>query len=55
VEFSGQLPAPANLPPGTDWMGLKASTDAVAKRKIPAPTENRIPVLQTLSIISGTK
>jgi len=38
MQVSGQLDAPATLPPGTHriggWVGLRAGLDAVVKRKI---------------------
>jgi hypothetical protein len=46
MEVSGQLYAPAALPPGKDppgthwkggWVGPRAVLDAVVKRKIPSP------------------
>jgi hypothetical protein len=46
MEVSGQLYAPAALPPGketpgthwiVDWVGPRAALETVVKRKIPSP------------------
>jgi len=41
---------PGERAPGTHWIGgrvgLRAVLDVAAKRKIPVPTEKRIPVVQ---------
>jgi hypothetical protein len=58
MEVSGQIHAPVALIPAKNprylwiegWVGPRASIDAVAKRKkIPAPTGNRIPVVQPVA------
>jgi hypothetical protein len=41
-EWSGQLHAPAALPPGTHRIGPRADMDA-AKRKIPSPCRDSNP------------
>jgi hypothetical protein len=58
MEVSGQLHAPAALPPGEKapsiywiggWVGPKAVLDAVVKRKIPSPCREsnpRTPIVQ---------
>jgi hypothetical protein len=58
MEVSGQLHAPAALPPGKEppgthwiggWVGPGAVLDAVVKRKIPSPrreTNPRTPIVQ---------
>jgi hypothetical protein len=46
LELSGQLYAPAALPPGTHWIGWvghRAGLDAVVKRKTPSPRRESNP------------
>jgi hypothetical protein len=44
MEVSGQLHAPAALPPGIGgWVGPRAGLDAVLKRKIPSPCRKSNP------------
>jgi hypothetical protein len=61
MEVSGQLHALAALPPGKDpplthwiggWVGTRAVTDAVVKRKIPSPRREsnpRTPIVQPVA------
>jgi hypothetical protein len=61
MEVSGQLHAPAALPPGKEplvqhwtggWMGPRAVVDAVVKRKIPSPRREsnpRTPIVQPVA------
>jgi hypothetical protein len=56
MEMSGQLQAPAALPPGThwigDWVGPRAVLDAVVKRKISSPRREsnpRTPIIQPVA------
>jgi hypothetical protein len=62
MEVSGQLHAPAALPPGKEllipigwirgWVGPRAVLDAVVKRKIPSPCREsnpRIPIVQPVA------
>jgi hypothetical protein len=60
MEVNGQFQAPNTLPleeaSDTHWIGgcvdFWAGLDAVAKKKVPAPVGNRIPVVQ-LVVYSG--
>jgi hypothetical protein len=59
MEVSGQLHAPAALPPGEEgthwiggWVGPRAVLDAVVKRKNPSPPREsnpRIPIVQLVA------
>jgi hypothetical protein len=60
MEVSGQLHAPAALPPGKEtrvpigggWIGSRAVLDAVVKRKIPSPRREsnpRTPIIQPVA------
>jgi hypothetical protein len=61
MEVSGQLHAPAALPPGKEppgthwkggWVGPRAVLDAVVKRKIPSPrrvSNLRTPIVQSVA------
>jgi hypothetical protein len=61
MEVSGQLHAPAALPPGKEppgahwiggWVGPRAVLDAVVKRKIPSPhrkSNPRTPIVQPVA------
>jgi hypothetical protein len=58
MEVSGQLHAPASLPPGKDthwiggWVGPRAVLDTVVKRKIPNPRQEsnpRTPIVQPVA------
>jgi hypothetical protein len=61
MEVSGQLHAPAALPPGKEplvpiwiggWVGPRAVPDAVVKRKIPSPCREpnpRTPIIQPVA------
>jgi len=56
MEVSGQLDAPASLPPGRNpprhfgmegWVGHRAGLDAVMERKIPSSTGNQTPIFRS--------
>jgi hypothetical protein len=60
MEVSGQLHAPATLPPEKEpvthwiggWVGLRAVLDGVVKRKIPSPRREsnpRTPIVQPVA------
>jgi hypothetical protein len=58
MEVSGQLHAPAALLPGKEtfgthwirgWVGTRASLNAVAIRKFPAPAGDRTPAFQPVA------
>jgi hypothetical protein len=61
MEVSGQLHAPAALPPGKEalapisiggWVGPRAVLEAVVKRKIPSPRREsnpRTPIVQPVA------